>query len=84
MAGMTILMGIQFAYGYDWGHPLTTETREHTRYAAMAYIEMRRGQKTAHNNHAFDASEVLKNLGPIECWKKEIHDKSKCKLSHPS
>lgn len=73
-----------YAYGYDWGYPLETETQEYTRYAAMAYIEMRRGPKPADNNRAFNASDVLKNLGPIECWKQTPHNHGECKLEHPS
>lgn len=72
-----------YAYGYEWGYPLDTETREYTRYSAMAYIDMFKGQKPADNDYAFDASDVMENLGPIDCWKKETHDESKCKLTHP-
>lgn len=73
-----------YAYGYVWGHPLDTETREYTRYSAIAYIEMHEGSKPLSNSRAFDASDVMKNLGPIECWKEEPHDESECKLKHLS
>lgn len=73
-----------YAYGYDWGSPFETETREYTRYSAVAYIDMYKGNKPVSNKHAFDATEVMENLGPIECWKKQPHDEGKCKLSHPT
>jgi len=73
-----------YAYGYDWGYPLDTETREYTRYSAMAFIDMYKGSKPINNDRAFDASDVLENLGPLDCWKQDPHDKEKCKLSHPS
>jgi len=73
-----------YAYGYGWGYPLDTETHEYTRYYAMAYIEMHKGQKPSGKARAFDASDVLENLGPIECWKEEPHDEGECKLTHKS
>ncbi len=53
-----------YAYGFGWGHPFDSYT-EITRYSAMAFVTMHRGQKPADNPQAFDARDVLKNLGPV-------------------
>jgi len=55
-----------YAYGYDWGYPLNTETREYTRFSAMAYIEMHKGPKPLNNGRAFEASEIIENLRSVD------------------
>ncbi len=54
-----------YAYGFGWGYPYDTYMREVTRYSAVAFVTMHKGEKPAENPHAFDAREVLRNLGPI-------------------
>lgn len=71
-----------YAYGYDWGYPSDTQTREYTKYSAIAYIGMHRGIKPEGNDKAFNALEVMENLGPVDCWRTETHDPGTCKLSH--
>jgi len=54
-----------YAYGWGWGHPFADSyTREITRYSAVAFIAMYKGEKPADNAQAFDAREVMANLGP--------------------
>lgn len=54
-----------YAYGWGWGAPFDGYTREITRYSAVAFVTMDRGPKPADNPRAFDAREVLTNLGPV-------------------
>ena len=54
-----------YAYGFGWGYPYDTYTREITRYSAVAFVTMHRGEKPADNAQAFTAREVLANLGPF-------------------
>lgn len=53
-----------YAYGFGWGAPLDTYTREITRYSAVAFVTMHRGDKPADNARAFNAREVADNLRP--------------------
>lgn len=57
-----------YSYGFDWGYPYRSEleqVHEYTRYTAEAYITVHRGSKPVGNLSAFDAREVLANLGPF-------------------
>lgn len=58
-----------YAYGFGWGYPYgagyggyDTYTREITRYSAIAFIIMQKGQKPADDPQAFDARSVIENL----------------------
>ncbi|HXI87110.1 MAG TPA: hypothetical protein VNH64_06600 [Parvularculaceae bacterium] len=53
-----------YAFGWGWA-PYDSYTREYTRYSAVAYVVMMKGQKPTENPQAFDAREVMKNLGPL-------------------
>ena len=48
-------------YPYPWGHGTSTAD---TRYDAHAEIVLHSGRKPADNAQAFDAREVIRNLGP--------------------
>lgn len=57
-----------YSYGFDWGYPYNREVEnvhEYTRYTAEAYITVHSGTKPSSNSRAFDAREVLRNLGPF-------------------
>lgn len=54
-----------YAYGFGWGYPYDTYVREITRYSAVAFVTMHEGAKPGDNPNAFNAREVLDNLGPI-------------------
>lgn len=55
-----------YAYGFGWGDPYYDNyTREITRYSAVAFVAMYKGGKPADNPMAFDAREVMANLGPF-------------------
>jgi len=51
-----------YAYGFGWGYPYDSYVREITRYTAIAFVTMHRGEKPADDPHAFDAREVQENL----------------------
>lgn len=53
-----------YAYGFGWGGAGYGDysTREYTRYTAIAFVSMHKGQKPADNPEAFDARSVIDNL----------------------
>ena len=53
-----------YAYGFGWGVPYDTYTREYTRYSAVAFVTMHKGRKPDDNSRAFTAQEVIDNLAP--------------------
>lgn len=54
-----------YAYGFGWGAPYyDTYTREISRYSAVAFVTMHRGEKPSENPQAFDARDVITNLRP--------------------
>ncbi|MEM9705261.1 MAG: hypothetical protein AAF850_04200 [Pseudomonadota bacterium] len=55
-----------YAYGFGWGAPFAdTVTREITRYSAVAFVMLARGEKPEDNPQAFDARSVIENLRPV-------------------
>lgn len=53
-----------YAYGFGWGYPYDSYTREINRYSAIAFVTMHRGEKPDDNSQAFTAREVMSNLAP--------------------
>ncbi|MFN0023130.1 MAG: CC0125/CC1285 family lipoprotein [Parvularculaceae bacterium] len=53
-----------YAYGFGWGSPYNGgfETREITRYSAIAFVTMHKGPKPTDDPQAFDARSVVDNL----------------------
>lgn len=54
-----------YAYGFGWGYPYDSYTREYTRYSAVAFIALGKGRKPSDDPQAFDAREVLANLKDV-------------------
>ncbi len=54
-----------YAYGFGGGYPYDSYTREITRYSAIAFITMHKGEKPADQSQAFNAREVVENLRPL-------------------
>ncbi len=52
-----------YAYGFSWIHE--ERTSELRRYEAVAFIVMRAGEKPEDDPTAYDARDVLTNLGPV-------------------
>jgi len=53
-----------YAYGFGWGYPYDSYVREITRYSAVAFVTMHEGEKPGDEPNAFNAREVMENLGP--------------------
>ncbi len=52
-----------YAYGWGWGSPYGDfDAREITRYSAIAFVTMHKGQKPQDDPQAFDARSVVENL----------------------
>ncbi|MGE0408228.1 MAG: hypothetical protein AB7P23_03075 [Amphiplicatus sp.] len=54
-----------YAYGFGWGYPYDSYTREVVRYSAVAFVTMHKGPKPADNPQAFNAREVIENLRAV-------------------
>ena len=55
-----------YAYGWGWGYPYNDRyAREITRYSALAFVTMHKGDKPVDNPQAFDARDVMTNLAPL-------------------
>lgn len=54
-----------YAYGWGWGYPYDTTIREIRRYSATAYVRLRAGEKPEDDPLAYDARDVIANLGPL-------------------
>lgn len=52
-----------YSYGFDWSSSQETDVHEFTRYSAEAYITLHNGPKPVDDGNAFDARDVLSNLG---------------------
>ena len=59
-----------YAYGFGWGSGYGPGyggdgyVREFTRYSAVAFVSMHKGEKPKDNPNAFDARDVTANLAP--------------------
>ena len=55
-----------YGFGYPWGPGFGDfDLRERNRYTAIAYVVMGNGQKPQDTLTAYDAQEVVNNLGPV-------------------
>jgi len=54
-----------YPYGFGFGPGYgANSVRENTQYSAIAFISLHNGEKPEDQNAAFDAREVLQNIGP--------------------
>lgn len=69
-----------YAYGFDWAGSCDADV---TPYSALTFVTMYKPETPQYGGKTFIARQVLKELGPSECWEKESHDHAKCKLVYP-
>lgn len=53
-----------YPYGFGWAYSYDQYVHEITRYTAIAFVSMHRGNRPDDDPHAFDADQVLNNLQP--------------------
>ena len=69
-----------YAYGFDWAGSCGLDV---TPYSALTFVTMYKPDTPQYGGNSFIARQVLKDMGPSECWEKESHDHEKCKLTNP-